>query len=232
MNFLNIVKSKNIDGNFLLLKNDNSISPAILKGNRYQEWILKWAEKYIRKNTNVLDIGANFGSNTLAFSKIVKSNGNGYVHSFEPQRVIYQQLCCNIVNNNMSNVCTHNFGLSNINDEKEMYVLDFFKDGNFGNASLDDVISNMKEKIKVVTLDSLNLKNISFIKVDIQSHEYQFLKGAKNTLKTNNNIYIILELPIKTKPQILIYKKCNKFMLELGYKQVERHNKDVLYFKK
>ena len=47
--------------------------------------------------------------------------------------------------------------------------------------------------IPVITLDSLNIKNISVMKIDVEGHELEALKGAKKTIQ-NSKPVIILEV--------------------------------------
>ena len=70
--------------------------------------------------------------------------------------------------------------------------------------------------VELKTLDSLNLTNISFIKVDIERHELYFLEGAKNTL-INNNATLILEIPCRDDEELKFYNKCVELMKSYGY---------------
>ena len=47
--------------------------------------------------------------------------------------------------------------------------------------------------VEFVKLDDLNIKNISFIKVDIEGHELEFLEGAKETIDRERPA-IVLEI--------------------------------------
>ena len=73
----------------------------------------------------------------------------------------------------------------------------------------------------VTTLDSFNLDNISFIKIDVEGYELKLLKGAFNTIEKN-------------KPVIFIEKKKNyndlkNFLYELNYDIIEEFEKDTLF---
>ena len=57
----------------------------------------------------IIDIGANNGHFTVEFAQYVGDNGK--VHSFEPQRIIFQQLCGNVFLNGLDNVYTYNVAL-------------------------------------------------------------------------------------------------------------------------
>ena len=48
--------------------------------------------------------------------------------------------------------------------------------------------------INVITLDSLNLQNISMIKIDVENHENEMLEGDKQTILHNKPIIFIENL--------------------------------------
>jgi len=50
-----------------------------------------------------------------------------------------------------------------------------------------------EENIQVITLDSLKIQDIGFIKMDVEENEYFVLLGATETLKESNNPPILFE---------------------------------------
>jgi FkbM family methyltransferase len=50
------------------------------------------------------------------------------------------------------------------------------------------------EDIEIKTLDSLQLENIGFIKMDVEENEYQTLLGSQNTLRRSNYPKILFEM--------------------------------------
>jgi FkbM family methyltransferase len=196
--------------------------------NYYQPWIIKWAEQYSRTNSTILDVGANIGCFTLPFAKL--HQGTCKIYAFEPLSDAYTLLLSNIKLNNLNNVVPINMGLSFINKNIKVFI-----PSDPAHFSIEDKYQNIwkenkSEIIKLCTLDSLNLQNISFIKVDIQDHEFKFLQGAKNTLK-KDNITLILELPIRDSKELNHYKKCTLFLNGLGYKEISSFSKDRLFIK-
>lgn len=69
---------------------------------------------------------------------------------------------------------------------------------NFGGFSLHSYSNGssflVNPSIKVITLDSLNLQNISMIKIDVENHENEVLEGAKQTILNNKPIIFIENL--------------------------------------
>ena len=63
--------------------------------------------------------------------------------------------------------------------------------------------SFVKYQVRTITLDSFikknKIKSIDILKIDIEGSEYELLKGAKNTLKTNKIKIILVEIIDKKK---------------------------------
>ena len=88
--------------------------------------------------------------------------------------------------------------------------------------------------VEFVRLDDLNIKNISFIKVDIEGR-IEFLEGAKETIDRERPA-IVLEIFNSTKRKGLlnplgVRMKSVFLMKSYGYKQIARKNKDVLFIR-
>ena len=52
---------------------------------------------------------------------------------------------------------------------------------------------DMQSTMHVKTLDSFNITNIGFIKMDVEGHELRVLKGGKETIEKSNYPLILLE---------------------------------------
>lgn len=192
--------------------------------NTYQEYINDILKTYYRPNTNILDVGANVGIFSLSFAKIAS---NCQIHSFEPVKITNNLLNETIKINNINNVKIYNYGLGDKNEELNINV----NPNKLGFSSIKQDLKKETEKIIIKKLDDINIQNISFIKVDIQEYEYEFLLGAENTLK-NNNIILILEIPRRNNYEKNIYNKCINFLKNLNYIKLKNlGNKDCLFVK-
>ena len=100
-----IVEAKH--GCFLYNKNDLFIGRSL---ECYGEWCEPGLDILLQCANSggiILDIGANIGTHTVALARKVGTNGR--VIAFEPQRVVYQNLCANVSLNRLINVdCLHN----------------------------------------------------------------------------------------------------------------------------
>jgi len=81
---------------------DDIIANTIIRGEIYDENIVKCAKQFIKPNTAVLDVGANFGQMTILFSKML--NGTGKVYAFEAGEFVFSILQKNVELNNCKNV--------------------------------------------------------------------------------------------------------------------------------
>jgi hypothetical protein len=84
----------------------------------YEPFFTKFAHMVIKPNDIAIDLGANLGYHTLTMAELV--GNNGYVLSFDPQRVIYQQLNCNVFLNKYGNVMTYQLAVGE--DFSDIYI--------------------------------------------------------------------------------------------------------------
>jgi FkbM family methyltransferase len=123
----------------------------------------------------ILDIGANIGVWTINLAR-----QNRQVHCFEPFFPSYLALCGNIFLNKVeNNVLVYNCALTNTTDKK-LYISNN-EANNIGGVMLVEHPEGAEINLK--TIDSLNLQRLDFIKVDVEGHEYNVLKGGEETIK-------------------------------------------------
>ena len=84
-------------------------------------------------------------------------------------------------------------------------------------------VDTPKQKVNIKTLDSLELIDISFIKIDVQGYEFEVLKGSVNTLKKNNPIICIEEYKENLNESNEI-----DFLKSLNYCVIDRYMKEVI----
>ena len=148
----------------------------------------------------VLDIGANMGSFSIPLAYY---NPNFHFVCFEPQRMVYNQLCGNVAINYLNNVEPYNFGLSTESKSLIVQVPDYRLETNIGAFSLDDEVRSkedylcktkgMQEQIYLRTLDSIMIEHIRLIKIDVEGMELDVIKGGLETLKKNGYPPILFE---------------------------------------
>jgi FkbM family methyltransferase len=199
---------------YFLLKNNDLIGQELRLRGDFAESERLCCERLLlnKKNVVVIDIGANIGTFTIGVAKFLNKIG-GRLICFEPQRIVFQQLCGNIFLNQLENVYALNLAVGEKNETVNLPVIDFHKSINPGGFSVNEEIRNLlseeykkgttapntyqastTEKMQVVTIDSLNLEDeIAFIKIDVEGGELEVLIGAQSTLQKNNYPPIVFE---------------------------------------
>ena len=157
-----------------------------------------------------LDIGAHGGLYSIILQKhFPKLN----VLAFEPDQQNRYQLYGNIFLNNFEKkISVYDFGLSS--DKKEV-SFGIRKEGNRGGKTIKE---SGELKINVRPLDDIFLEKSKkcFIKIDVEGHEMEVIKGSNNFLK-NNFCLIQVEILDKFK-----FNDFNLKMNKLGYKLVNQ----------
>ena len=168
--------------------NKSAVVRAHLRSGRWESHIAKLLDRYTKPNTNAIDIGAFIGTHTLTLSDSVK---NGKVYSFEPQPWAYEAIKSSLKKNKITNVILKNLGVS---DKKNM--IKFCSDSTGGSTICYEKNKKLEKwkyvyNIDIISIDSLKLKNVSMIKIDVEGHELNVLRGLKNTIKKNKPNIII-----------------------------------------
>ena len=202
------------NNNYLLMKNNDLIGQELRAHGDFSKSERICCEKLLadKKNVAVLDIGANIGTFTIGVAKFLENTDSRLI-CFEPQRIVFQQLCANIFLNQLSNVHAFNLAVGEKNQIVNLPIIDFHKSSNPGGFSVNDDIrdhlnkeyqkgttakntfqNTISEKMQIITIDSLNIEDeIAFIKIDVEGGELEVLIGAKNTLQKNNYPPIVFE---------------------------------------
>jgi FkbM family methyltransferase len=143
--------------------------------------------RLISPNDCVIDIGANMGWYSI---NIAKTYPLSKVHAFEPIPKTYSFLERNIKLNQLTNIVSHPFGLSNERNNLTFY---FYQEGS-GNASSVNVSERKDAELvtcHVERLDdfvNINKLHIDFIKCDVEGAELFAFQGARETLQRDKPI--------------------------------------------
>ena len=178
----------------LVIFSFDHIGLSINMDGRYENENLILLEKFINEkipNSDeeiALDIGANIGNHSIFFSKYFKK-----VFAFEPNPKTYDLLLINSKLISQKKIVPYNFGLSNNNGNLSLKS----NPSNIGASriislptnQLKNNITNIKVKI-ADEIKSIQTEKISFIKIDVEGHEINALKGAENIIKSNKPIIV------------------------------------------
>jgi FkbM family methyltransferase len=134
----------------------------------YEPKTIEYIKNLGLKNCTILDIGANIGNHSHA---IEHYSIDCTIYSFEPLEANY-----NVLKNNAKGT-VNRFVTDNL--EKENFITSFWGNDNLGYTGL----SENGQSCKNITIDSMFFhRKVGLIKIDIEGHELQALKGAFETI--------------------------------------------------
>jgi len=148
-----------------------------------QDYII--LRKYLKKNRLAVDIGAHVGF----WSRRLITDFE-IVHAFEPD---FEHVVCL-----RKNVTDHRLVINNMALSDHEGHVNFFK--YIENSGMSRV-SPDGNPIQCNTLDSYALTNVDLIKIDVEHHELEVLKGAKETIMKYKPV-LFIEILHGTDPTI------------------------------
>lgn len=164
-------------GCFYLDNVDDYIKSLLRNGISWELNLTKLMKQKIPLGSTAIDIGAHIGTHTIALSEAVGPLGR--VIAFEPQPKLFRELFMNMALNGASNV---EFCWAGVGDHVGQVELGPIKLGNEGGSSLN---GGTDQFVSLITLDSLDLNNVSLIKIDVEGMENAVIDGARETLLRN-----------------------------------------------
>lgn len=226
---------------FLVHAHDEFVGMSIQNGFIYEEGLTRNMVSILPRDKNIIDIGANMGTHTVLFADHVLPGG-GSVYAFEPQRIVYQQLCANIALNRLPNVYAYQLLLGHedtVTTLSDTFYDEVFSESN--NMSVDFSAERMQnfggrsigvgtEEVQMKKLDDFDFQNISLIKADVEGSEPLVFWGAreliarerpfiwfeKNMKSITENMQKVLSVP----EELYNFDIGNFCINELGYPQV------------
>ncbi len=187
--FNDLIKMR--DGWMIYNKNDIYIGKSIKEYGEWSQGEIDLFEQILNPIDTVIEVGSNIGSHTLAISKIVHK---GFVFAFEPQRIIFQNLCSNISINSITNCFCFESGLSDTTNEQFYYPdLDYSNKNNFAAMNLTNERKKYTQQANIDTLDNrfANLKSLKLLKTDAEGMEVNIIKGGINLIKRTSPLLYV-----------------------------------------
>lgn len=153
--------------------------------------LIEWSKQFCKKDKVFLDIGAHTGTYSISLAPYSKS-----VVAFEPQKNTYYALCGSVALSGLAyNIECVACGLGSEEQVGQQTLRIVSNDG--GGSSLLHSAENAsilrEEQITVKTLDSLEIKDVGFIKMDVEDNELNVLRGGLNTLRESGYPSILFE---------------------------------------
>ncbi|WP_339677386.1 FkbM family methyltransferase [Cyclobacterium marinum] len=145
-------------------------------------------EKILKGGQTFIDIGANQGEYTLWALKKVRTTGK--VIAYEPADKLYNQLNENVnLNPQFKDAFfSRKIGLSDVPGRIKLYTKPGINEGVnsiYPSGDHDLYLGEIELSTLDIELNSLELKSVDCIKIDVEGAELNVLKGAKNTIITH-----------------------------------------------
>jgi FkbM family methyltransferase len=191
-----------------------------------------------KEGDTVVDIGAHMGRYTIPSSKSVGASGK--VIAVEAHPYNFRMLQHNLRLNKLTNVSVLNQAVYSQKARLKLYLPD--EDlgftthhslmANYLNAKLSKDVERSYIEVEADTLDNLlkirGVRQVNWIKIDVEGAEYEVLKGAEEVLSANKRISILVEVHGKeTYGPTIELLRSNNFDIEFE-KTYESGDKHVL----
>jgi FkbM family methyltransferase len=159
------------------------LAKSVSKGGptEYQYQVRNRSLNYVKQNRVALDIGANVG---LWSRDLVKHFDN--VIAFEPVLMFRECLARNVFAKNLE---VRSIALG----DQEGMISMIITEGNTGHTHVDP--NSVNGDTQITKLDSLNIDNVDYIKIDCEGYEYRVLRGAEETIKRCRPVVVIEQKP-------------------------------------
>ncbi len=198
-------------GRFLANPNDTYIGRALIDYGEFSELESQILLQLLPGGGTAVEVGANVGAHTVALAR--KAGPTGRIYAYEPQPVIFQNLCANLALNGLTNVYPYNQACGAEADNMRFPDINYGVKGNFGGVSLEmlpDVETGMM--IDIIPLDSLRLRRCDLLKIDAEGMEQPVLDGAEALIKSCAPILYLENDRVEQSAELI------ETVLRLGYR--------------
>jgi FkbM family methyltransferase len=201
------------------------IRNEIIDNKIFDKKVYETAIRYIKEDSIVLDVGANFGQLSVLFSKYKK---DVEVYSFEASSYIFKILDKNIKINNANIKPFNNLVGNQTKQNQFIKKSNISKFNTYGSNMIKKVEFNANNNLDIEKINSIKIddiifdKKISLIKIDVQGYDLEVLKGAKNTI-LKGQMPVIFEYEKDFEHDFnYTFNSFEKFIYEIDYKIEKR----------
>ena len=169
-------------GKFLANPQDKYLGRSIIKYGEFSEIEWRALDQLIRPGAIVVEAGANMGAFTVPIAK--KTGREGMVYAFEPQLMVFQQLCANLALNDIVNVQAFNAGCGAETDRIPIQRPNPAVEENYGGIPLKTLKGGGLVNIRIEKLDDvIDPPRLNLLKADVEGMETEVLRGAAGLIK-------------------------------------------------
>ena len=196
-------------GAFVANENDIYVGRALLHYGEFSEHEFALLSEICQPGYYVAEVGANIGALTVPIAKRVGPKGR--VVAYEPQPVIFQNLCANVSLNSFVHVECINTGLGNVKGIVRVPNYDYAKEDNFGGIELGNSEVGTEVEVKVFD-DCYPYDSLHVMKIDVEGMELQVLEGARGAIEKFLPTLYVENDRVEKSPDLI------RFIQSLGYR--------------
>jgi len=168
-------------GPMMVNRHDQIMTFALAAYGEFGEDEFDVIGRWLKPGMQVVDVGANIGTHSLAFAEMVAPGGG--VISFEPIMCNFHLLCANIAMSGRQNIYPQRV-MAGARDEMHMLKqIDVNQEANFGNVNAASLITEAGVPTPELKIDGLGLAACHLIKIDVEGSEPEVLEGATETME-------------------------------------------------
>lgn len=203
-------------GRVYVLDQKDMISRTIMHNNEWEPELNAIMALHYKPGTDILDVGANMGFSSLGINSRVPITGT--VHAFEPQYRL-----CTILSYNLHKLPRSKIYNCAVSDRSSLisYIV---SDDNVGATQVISKEATHDVYVPTIRLDDhidLFREAISLMKIDVEGHELQVLKGARRLIRKHRPT---LEIEIYGSIDGVL-----QFLMPLGYELTWNKNADYVF---
>lgn len=192
------------DGRVFAAKMETRMYDIVYFLGEYETYVTKVIGSVVKSGDICFDVGANFGWFTTFLLNLEKSSNKkiAEVHAFEPLKKVFANLTENVkLSNRMDKALLNNFALTDEITETSIYMIERLGSGHSSLAKTSDE-KLIEEKIHTETyndyVESKNINNVDFIKIDIEGSELKFLNGGTKMFDQKIPPVMVIEMALDT----------------------------------
>ncbi len=171
-NVLVRVESRTGQYHLLTIKDDHLSQLIAVERRPYEAHMLDLGLSLVPSGRHILDVGANIGNHSVYWAR-----SGRHVRAFEPNHDVHLVLRQNVEMNGLTERITlHELALG---EEEGFGRLAALLPGNLGAMAVE---SDPAGSVRVTPLDGLEVESCDLIKIDVEGHELDVLRGAVRTI--------------------------------------------------